>query len=61
MATVQPSTLPLRKRKTPDDAEAGAAAGTDIKTDGGKPKRPATLSKAREIRLEQNRKVGLAS
>ena len=60
MATVQPSTLPLRKRKTPDDAEAGAAAGTDIKTDG-KPKRPATLSKAREIRLEQNRKVGLDS
>ena len=57
MASVQASTsvpesaLPLRKRKAPEDAEAADAAKATTT------KLPATMNKAREIRLEQNRKV----
>jgi hypothetical protein len=69
MASVQESTsipesaLPLRKRKAPEDAAAAVIAAV-LNADVPKPttaKRPATVTKAREIRLEQNRKAARES
>jgi hypothetical protein len=57
------SSVPAKKRKIPDDSEANDGSAKEVaakmtkRDDSAKAAKRQGMSKAREIRLEQNRKV----